>query len=105
MADPGWSVGGVADYDGDGRLDLYVANYLDVGPGNLPAESERCRYRGVPCACGPIGLRGAADTLYRQGADGTFVEVTAEAGILDRRYFGLGAVWGMSTTTGTSTST
>ena len=71
-----------------------MANYLDVGPDKLPVESERCRYRGVPCACGPIGLRGAADTLYRQGADGTFTDVTAEAGILDRRSFGLGAVWG-----------
>jgi hypothetical protein len=95
LGDARWSASApFGDYDGDGRLDLFVANYIDVGPDNLPTESERCRYRGVPSACGPIGLRGAADALYHQGDDGAFTDVTVEAGILDRRYFGLGAVWG-----------
>jgi hypothetical protein len=96
VGDPHWSTSApFGDYDGDGRLDLFVANYLDVGPDKLPMESPRCQYRGVSVMCGPRGLPGAPDTLYRQNPDGTFSEASAATGVLDRnRFFGLGAVWG-----------
>jgi len=96
LGDPRWSTSApFADYDGDGRLDLFVANYIDVGPDKLPAESTRCRYRGVACMCGPLGLPGATDALYHQRPDGTFSEVGREAGVDDpERHYGLGAVWG-----------
>jgi hypothetical protein len=50
-------------------------------------------WKGVPVACGPRGLPTARNALYRQGADGRFIDVSAKAGILKPggRY-GLGAI-------------
>jgi hypothetical protein len=95
-ADPRWSTSApFGDYDGDGRLDLFVANFIEVGPEKLPGRSASCHYRGIPCMCGPLGLPGARDALFHQNADGTFTDITREAGDLDAdRYFGLGAIWG-----------
>ncbi len=82
-----------ADYNLDGYLDLYVANYVSVDLNRLP--EPKCLYRGTPTICGPRGLKGAPDVLYRNNGDGTFKEVSRESGAydLDARY-GLGAVWG-----------
>ena len=46
------------DYDRDGRLDLFVANYLDTTLEKLPKPGENadCRWKGVPVNCGPRGL-------------------------------------------------
>ena len=43
------------DYDNDGNLDLYVANYVDVDMNNLPpfGVGPFCQYRGIPVNCGP----------------------------------------------------
>ena len=47
------------DYDRDGRLDLFVANYIDMDLATAPTpDSGLCRYKGVPVACGPPGLTG-----------------------------------------------
>ncbi|HEY6304509.1 MAG TPA: FG-GAP-like repeat-containing protein [Terriglobales bacterium] len=83
------------DYDNDGNLDLYVANYVDVDMNNLPkfGSSQFCQYRGIPVNCGPRGLKGARDRLYHNNGDGTFTDVTEKLGIDPDSYYGLGVLW------------
>ena len=46
------------DYDRDGKLDLFVANYLSTTLEKLPkpGENSDCTWKGVPVNCGPRGL-------------------------------------------------
>jgi len=79
-----WGTGcAFVDYDRDGRLDLIVANYVDFDLATAPAPGERptCIWKGVPVMCGPRGLPGAKNILYRNKGDGTFEDVTAKAHI------------------------
>ncbi len=72
------------DYDKDGHLDLFVANYIDFDIKTAPLpEAAGCSYKGIQVACGPPGLEGGKNILYRNNGDGTFTDVSAKAGILD----------------------
>jgi hypothetical protein len=85
-----------ADYDRDGDLDLFVANYVDFKLDDLPqfGKGQLCQYRGIPVQCGPRGLPGAGDSLYRNNGDGTFADVSKAAKVDDSQgYYGLGAMW------------
>ncbi|HEX6463762.1 MAG TPA: CRTAC1 family protein [Vicinamibacterales bacterium] len=78
-----WGTGcAFLDYDRDGRLDLFVANYIDLDLATTPTpESGLCRYKGVPVACGPPGLTGGKNVLYHNRGDGTFEDVSDRSGI------------------------
>jgi enediyne biosynthesis protein E4 len=71
------------DYDRDGHLDLFVANYVDVDLHRIPrpGENPMCRWHDVAVNCGPNGLPMPRNYLYRNQGDGTFREVTLESGI------------------------
>ena len=91
----GWSTGAsFGDYDRDGRLDLFVAGYVDIDPGAAPrVEAPPCAYRGEPVMCGPRGLRGAPDRLFHNEGN-RFVDVSARAGVRDAAgYYGFAAAW------------
>lgn len=86
VADSRWSTGAAfGDYDRDGYLDLYVANYLDRASVLERKTSHPCQWKGLDVFCGPLGLKGAPDVLYRNNGDGTFSDVTVEAGVPDNR--------------------
>ncbi|GGA72384.1 RNA-binding protein [Edaphobacter acidisoli] len=72
------------DYDRDGHLDLFVANYIDFDIKTAPIPSAAgCEYKGIQVACGPPGLQGGKNILYHNNGDGTFTDVSAKSGILD----------------------
>jgi enediyne biosynthesis protein E4 len=91
VAAGGWSTSAAfADFDGDGYLDLYVVRYLEFDD-NSP---RHCQVQGLPMACAPITYPGVSDILYRNNGDGTFRDMTREAGVHNPDGRGLGVVWG-----------
>ena len=80
VGDPRWSVSAsFADLDRDGWLDLFVGNYVDH---RLDAPQPECFTRtGERDYCGPSAFASVPDRLFRNRGDGTFVDVTAAAGV------------------------
>jgi hypothetical protein len=104
VTDGRWSTGAAfGDYDNDGFVDLAVANYVDFHLDDLPkfGSSPTCTYRGIAVQCGPRGLKGAGDSLFHNNGDGTFSNVSKQAGVEDARgFYGMGLVWADFNNTG-----
>ncbi|MBM3792574.1 MAG: VCBS repeat-containing protein [Acidobacteria bacterium] len=93
LAAGGWSSSaGFLDYDRDGHLDLFVARYLDYDP----TDDQPCGFRkaGYRMYCDPRMYDGKADLLFRNRGDGTFANVSREAGIANPAGKGLGVAIG-----------
>jgi enediyne biosynthesis protein E4 len=83
LTDPLWSSSAAyGDFNGDGATDLYVTHYVDWSFENDPVcpspwpEHDRD-------VCPPRAFKGLPDTLYYSQGDGTFRDVSAEAGLRD----------------------
>ena len=82
------------DFDRDGDLDLFVANYIDFEPATTPTpDSGLCLYKGIRVACGPPGLTGGKNLLYQNNGNATFTDVSRTSGIIQAHgTYGLGAL-------------
>ena len=82
------------DFDRDGDLDLFVANYIDFEPATSPTpDSGLCLYKGIRVACGPPGLTGGKNLLYQNNGNATFTDVSRTSGIVQAHgTYGLGAL-------------
>jgi len=78
-----------ADIDRDGDLDLFVANYVDLTGGEKYCGDNRVR-----AYCRPDVYKGAPNVLYRNNGNGTFTDVTKQAGVYSTAGKGLGVVFG-----------
>jgi hypothetical protein len=79
-----WSTGcAFLDYDRDGKLDIFIATYVDFDLKSAPAPGERasCMWKGVPVMCGPRGLPWGKNVLYHNNGDGTFEDASTKAKI------------------------
>jgi hypothetical protein len=76
------------DYDRDGFLDLFVCNYVKFSY----SDEKRCEMAGKRGYCEQIAYTGDSPTLYHNNGDGTFTDVTRQAGLQDMAGRGLGVV-------------
>ena len=86
VAAGGWSVSaGFFDYDNDGKLDLFVTRYLDYDLSHPVSCGTAFR-----SYCPPGMFPKVSNILYHNNGDGTFRDISREAGIADLKGAGMG---------------
>lgn len=75
------------DYDRDGRLDLFVCNYVRWSPDHDVFCSLDATHKSY---CTPEAYRGDTSWLFHNRGDGTFEDVTATSGVFDSSSKSLG---------------
>ncbi len=78
-----WNAGcSFLDYDKDGNLDLFVANYVNFDlKRSMSKSAQNCVWRGIPVYCGPQGLPSGSNILYHNNGNGTFTDVSTQSGV------------------------
>lgn len=76
------------DLEGDGDLDLYVANYVQF----TYADYRPHTLKGLPAYPGPLTYLPESDNLFRNDGDGTFTDVSVESGVAAHAGTGMGVV-------------
>lgn len=90
VASPGWALAAPwFDVNNDGFLDLFVVHYLEYDKGEFQRTGAYYKADNFP---GPLSYPGQPDHLYRNNRDGTFTDITKEAGLWDPTGRGMGAV-------------
>lgn len=80
-----WSTGcSFVDYDRDGKVDIFLARYVDFSYESVPhpGQGRWCQWKGINVMCGPRGLKPGTNALYHNNGNGTFTDVSQKSGIL-----------------------
>src|SRR5205807_10203575 len=91
LATPGWTTSAVwFDYDGDGRLDLFICSFVDYGTSQHLSCGDNKLGRHYYCI--PRVFRPTPSFLYHNNGDGTFTQVSGGTDIARALGKGLGVV-------------
>ena len=82
-----WTVSAFfADLNGDGLPELFDVNYLDINPHDIP----HCPHGSEDTHCAPTARPPAPDQMWLNHGDGSFADISQQAGLTGERETGRG---------------